>query len=262
MAGKIYVTGDCHGSFSRFSTKNFIQQKNMDKKDYVIICGDFGGIWSTDVNNREEKYWLDWIENKPFTTLFVDGNHENFDRLGGFPVEMWNGGKVHKIKPSIIHLMRGQVFSIVGKKIFTFGGAQSHDIQGGILEVDDPLYRSKQRSLERDLIPYRVNHFSWWKEELASEEEMQEALNNLETHNYEVDYIITHCCSSNIQNLLGDRGIYKPDKQTDFLNHIQSEVKYKKWYFGHYHMDCNVSHLEILLSKKIISIGSMLREGR
>lgn len=44
MAGKIYVTGDCHGSFSRFSTKNFMQQRNMDKKDYVIICGDFGGI--------------------------------------------------------------------------------------------------------------------------------------------------------------------------------------------------------------------------
>lgn len=108
-----------------------------------MSLGQIGGIWSTDANNREEKYWLGWIENKPFTTLFVDGNHENFDRLGAYPVEMWNGGKVHKIKPSIIHLMRGQVFSIAGRKIFTFGGAQGHDIQGGILEVDDPLYQKK-----------------------------------------------------------------------------------------------------------------------
>ena len=262
MAGKIYVTGDCHGSFSRFSTRNFTQQKNMDKEDYVIICGDFGGIWSTDEDNREEKYWMSWLEDKPFTTLFVDGNHENFDRLNGFPVETWNDGKVHKINSSLIHLMRGQVFSIAGKKIFTFGGAQSHDIQGGILEVDDPLYREKQRELERDLIPYRVDHVSWWSAELASEEEMQEDMNNLETHNYEVNYIITHCSSSDIQDLLGGRGLYKPDKQTDFFNHIQSEVKYKRWYFGHYHMDCNVSDSEILLSKKIISIGSMLREGR
>lgn len=262
MAGKIYVTGDCHGSFSRFNTKNFTLQKDMDKEDYVIVCGDFGGIWYTDAENRQEKYWLNWLENKPFTTLFVDGNHENFDRLGGFQVEMWNGGKVHKINPSVIHLMRGQIFSIAGKKIFTFGGAQSRDIQGGILEADDPLYQEKRRKLNRKRIPYRVNHFSWWKEELGSEEEMQEALKNLEIHNYEVDYIITHCCSSDIQSLLGGRGFYKPDKQTEFFNHIQSKVKYKKWYFGHYHMDYNVSYLEILLSKRIISIGSMLREGR
>lgn len=217
MAGRIYVTGDCHGSFSRFDTKNFKQQKDMDKEDYVIICGDFGGIWSTDAENRQDKYWLEWLENKSFTTLFVDGNHENFDRLNSYPIEVWNGGKVHKIKSSIIHLMRGQVFSIAGKKIFTFGGAQSHDIQGGILEADDPLYREKKRALNRKGIPYRINHVSWWKEELASEEEMQEAMKNLEAHNYEVDYIITHCCSSDTQEVIGGRGLYKPDRQTDFL---------------------------------------------
>ena len=262
MAGRIYVTGDCHGSFSRFSVKDFRLQKDMDKEDYVIICGDFGGIWHADAENRQEKYWLDWLENKSFTTLFVDGNHESFDRLNSYPIEVWNGGKVHKIKSSIIHLMRGQVFSIAGKKIFTFGGAQSHDIQGGILEVDDPLYQKKKRELNKKGVAYRVNHFSWWKEELASEEEMQEAMKNLETHNYEVDYIITHCCSSDIQDFLGGRGLYKPDRQTNFFNRIQSEVKYKKWYFGHYHMDYNVSPSEILLNKKIIPLGGMLKEER
>ena len=54
MAGKIYVTGDCHGTFSKFNTSNFALQKGLDKDDYVIICGDFGGIWSTDIENREE----------------------------------------------------------------------------------------------------------------------------------------------------------------------------------------------------------------
>lgn len=89
---------------------------------------------------------------------------------------------------------------------------------------------------------------------------MQEALKNLEIHNYEVDYIITHCCSSDIQDLLGCRRLYEKDGQTDFFNQIQSEVKYKKWYFGHYHMDSNVTHSEILLNKKIISIGKRLRK--
>lgn len=91
---------------------------------------------------------------------------------------------------------------------------------------------------------------------------MQEAMKNLEAHNYEVDYIITHCCSSDIQDFLGGRGLYKPDRQTDFFNRIQSEVKYKKWYFGHYHMDYNVSHSEVLLNKKIIPLGGMLKEER
>ena len=53
MAGRIYVTGDCHGSFSRFSVKDFRLQKDMDKEDYVIICGDFGGIWHIDAENRQ-----------------------------------------------------------------------------------------------------------------------------------------------------------------------------------------------------------------
>ena len=54
---------------------------------------------------------MDWLEDRPFTTLFCEGNHENFDRLYSYPVEKWNGGNVHKIRPSVIHLMRGQVFN-------------------------------------------------------------------------------------------------------------------------------------------------------
>ena len=41
----IYITGDCHRNFERFNTRNYPEQKEMSKEDYVIICGDFGGIW-------------------------------------------------------------------------------------------------------------------------------------------------------------------------------------------------------------------------
>lgn len=50
----------------------------MTKDDYVIICGDFGGVWD---EGKMETVLLDWLDSKSFTTLFVDGNHENFDRL-------------------------------------------------------------------------------------------------------------------------------------------------------------------------------------
>ncbi|WP_368041519.1 metallophosphoesterase family protein [Bittarella massiliensis (ex Durand et al. 2017)] len=74
----IFITGDTHGDFTRFSSENFPEQKRMNKEDFVIICGDFGGLWD---GTRKEHYWLDWLENKPFTTLFVSGNHENYDLL-------------------------------------------------------------------------------------------------------------------------------------------------------------------------------------
>ena len=128
----IYITGDCHGNFERFNPSIFPEQNEMTKKDYVIICGDFGGVWHRDEESKEETMVLDWLDSRPFTTLFVCGNHENFDRLYQYPVEDWHGGKVHKIRESVLHLMRGQVFEIEEKKIFSFGGASLELVEAGI----------------------------------------------------------------------------------------------------------------------------------
>lgn len=57
----IYVTGDCHGNFERFDFSIFPEQKEMTKEDYVIICGDFSGVWHKDEENPEETMTLDWI---------------------------------------------------------------------------------------------------------------------------------------------------------------------------------------------------------
>ena len=120
----IYITGDTHGRHDFVKLLYFADaHPELTKKDYVIIAGDFGGVWS----ERGLETTLSMYAHLPFTTLFVDGNHENFDMLGSYPVEIWNGGKVHKISQDIIHLMRGQVFEIEGKTFFTFGGATSID---------------------------------------------------------------------------------------------------------------------------------------
>ena len=166
----IYVTGDTHIPIDirKLNVKNFPEQRNMTKNDYLIICGDFGGVWN---NSKEELYWRKWLQEKPFTTLWIDGNHENFELLNTFQVQEWKGGKVHFINDSVIHLMRGQVFTIDGLKFFTMGGASSIDKQ------------------------FRVEGKSWWKEEIPSKEEFDEALDNLDKHKWEVDYVITHTIS-------------------------------------------------------------------
>lgn len=250
----IYITGDCHSDFVRFNKENFPEQTEMTKDDYVIICGDFGGVWNVDEESKRETWWLDWLEGRSFTTLFVDGNHENFDRLYAYLVEEWKGGKVHKIRPSVIHLMRGQIYQIDGKKIFTFGGASSHDISGGILEPNDPEYKAKKKELDQGWLPYRINHISWWAQELPSENEMEEGLKNLSLHENKVDFIVSHCCSSGTQALLGG-GLFTPDVLTNYLEQIRQTIKFKKWFFGHYHDNKNVNAEEILLYEQVIRIS-------
>ncbi len=122
----IFLTGDTHGmiDIQKLATKKFPIQKELNKCDYVIVLGDFGLVWD---NSKADKYWLDWLNNKSFTTLFLDGNHENFDLLKLYPVEEWNGGKIQKVRESIIHLMRGQIYTIDWLSIFTMGGAASID---------------------------------------------------------------------------------------------------------------------------------------
>ena len=97
----IYITGDCHGDYRRFSTENFPEQKKMTREDFVIVCGDFG-YWD---RSKEQEWQRKWLSEKPFTLLWVDGNHENYDMLAELPVEEWHGGKVQYIKENVIHRM-------------------------------------------------------------------------------------------------------------------------------------------------------------
>ena len=118
----IYITGDTHGDIGRMDIPFIPEEITAD--DYLIICGDFGFVF---FDNVAENKILNTLAKKPFTICFIGGNHENFNALINYPVEEWNGGKVHRIRKNILHLMRGQVFTIEGKTFFTMGGAYSID---------------------------------------------------------------------------------------------------------------------------------------
>ena len=246
----IYVTGDTHGDFRRFSTENFPEQKAMTQADYVIICGDFGGVWN---GSKEEHYWLDWLEDKPFTTLFVSGNHENYDLLAKYPIFHWHGGNVQAIRPSVLHLLRGQVFTLAGKRFFAMGGASSHDIADGILDPSAPDYRAKKRRLDATHGLYRINHKTWWAEELPNSADYQEAERNLNLCSRQVDYIVSHCCPSSLVDTLS-QGMYGHDQLTDYFEQLKDNCQFRYWFFGHYH-DNQVFHQKyVLLYEQIIQL--------
>lgn len=268
--GSIWVTGDTHGDYSRFCKAPFPIQNEMTRDDYIIICGDFG-IWD---DSKSQQYKLDELDARNFTTLFVDGNHENYDMLcteqykkfmrgeswedadcGDFPIIPKFGGYVQQVRPNIFHLMRGEVYEIHGKKIFVFGGAASHDIRDGILDrdnfaTDDEFYEMCYQ-YRRTAREYRIAHMDWWKEEIPNQDEMRHGMESLAKHDFKVDYIFSHCAPTSTCYLMGYRG---HDNATDYLQKVYEKTAFGKWYFGHYHRDISLNLEMHLMYHSIIPI--------
>ena len=222
----VFVTGDTHGDWkSRLNKYVFPEGVELTKDDYVIICGDFG-IWD---DSPRENGNLDWLENRKFTTLFVAGNHSNYDILDNLPVEEWHGGKVNFIRPSVIHLMRGQVFEINQTRFFAFGGAYSIDKM------------------------YRTEGLTWFPEEIPNRKEYEEGWYNLEKVDFQVDYILTHSGPREVVAAMGYGEMSDDEvKLRQYLQRVADNTDFTAWYFGHFHEDTEVEEMFYCLYDDIV----------
>ena len=229
---QLFVMGDTHGDI-----KNFVKLKeecDIRYGDSVVVCGDFGFIWEPKEKAMRiggGEYWLDWLNRQKWTTFFIDGNHENFSRLKEYPVVEYNKAKVHEIRNSVFHIMRGEVIELEGYKIFCYGGA---------------------RSVDR---VYREPGVSWWPEEIPSKEEYENAILNLRKNNNEVDYIITHEMPDlYCKEFYGTR--YTKGYRTAYeLNDFLRMCSYKKWFCGHHHFDGAIRPNFQVCFQRIYKIG-------
>ena len=213
----IYITGDTHGRIDRICGNEALSA--LGEGDHLIVCGDFGFVFETRATMSFFAEYEDIrrIEALPYTVLFIDGNHENFDRLNAYPEEMWNGGRVHRIGKNILHLMRGQVFEIEGKRIFTMGGAHS---------IDKHI---------------RAEGVSWWRAEIPNESELAEARRNLDKYCNCVDLIITHTAP---RTAIAALGYDVSEEETDligFFDEVLENVSFERWCFGHFHTDRTIN---------------------
>ncbi len=220
---KVFITGDIHGLDSemrRFTTSQFPEGKQLTKKDYVVILGDFGWLWYHPKHPKfkSDRYWLRWLQQKPWTTLFIDGNHENYELLGALDSVKQFSGEVGKVNDSVFHLKRGYVYKLAGKTFFAFGGAESTD---------------------KDT---RKPGIHWWPQEIPSVEEQNFGLANLKQFCNEVDFILTHTAPAGIIEQIAtlnniDLSSRVADPTAVFLEGIATKVTFEKWFFGHFHID-------------------------
>ena len=201
----VYVTGDTHGDLSRFQTPIL---KKAGADDVVIVCGDFGFLWD---DSKQEQKLRKKLEQLKYTIAFVDGCHENFDLLESFPTREWNGGTARMIAPNIIHLMRGQIYTIGGKRFFTFGGGHSQDFE----------FRTAE---------------NWWEREQPTYQEIMDAAENLKRYHNEVDYIITHEPPASLKDCLRVDTMQRLEIHA-FFEDLTQDCQFKEWYFGKCHLN-------------------------
>ena len=219
----IYLTGDTHGDLERFRSK---ESKKIKKGDILLVCGDFGFLW--DGSKQEEKN-LRWLGKRKYTIAFVEGTHDNLDRIWSYPQEEWNGGQIHRISGNLIYLKRGELYQMEGKTVFAFGGGESMDAE---------LRREGE---------------TWWPREMPSQEEIAKGEETLTQHGNQVDLIVTHECSGRLYRFL-----YPQRDRSNllgaFFDRISDNCQYGLWAFGACHLDKKIPPRSLAVFEEIVPL--------
>lgn len=221
----IFISGDIHGTVDIGKLVKYFDWRNdLTKDDYLILCGDVGVCG---FQSEQEKATIATLRKLPVTTLFCDGNHENFDKLYGYAEEEWNGGMIHRICDDIIHLMRGQVYDIDNLSFYVFGGAYSVDRNN------------------------RVEGITWFEEEIPSDDEIQMGWSNLETNDFSVDYVITHTAPYEVISALGFDVYEEEEAFIKELQRMADNMEFQQWFFGHLHEDVRIEEYTCVYNEMI-----------
>ena len=218
----IYITGDTHRDFSR------LYNNRLNKNDMLIILGDVGLNYYLNGQDNEMKGFVNAFNYKFFC---IRGNHEerpeNIDTYK--EVDMF-GGKVfiEDKYPNLIFAKDGETYNINDKKILVIGGAYSVDKN------------------------YRISHgYKWFKDEQLSYKEMDNILTNIKGEHF--DIVLTHTCPFKyepVETFMSGINQSEIDKRMEhFLDEVEENIDYDKWYCGHYHIDKEKDKVEFMFQK-------------
>ena len=215
----IYITGDTHRDFTRL---NYID-KNKD--NMLIILGDAGINYYLNEEDNKLKEYLNSCNIKLFC---IQGNYEERpENISTYKEIDMFGGKVfiESNYPNIIFAKNGELYTINNKKVLVIGGAYSIDKN------------------------YRLIYgYKWFKDEQLTTKEMNDILDKCKDKH--IDIILSHTCPYKYEPtevfILGiDQSMV--DKTMEiFLDKVEENINYNKWYCGHYHTEKQIDKIEFM----------------
>lgn len=218
----IYITGDTHRDFSR------LYNLKSKEDDMLIVLGDAGINYCL---NEDDISYKEYLKRFKLNLFCIRGNHEERpENINTYKeIEMF-GGKVsiEEDYPNLIFAKDGEVYNIDGKSVLVIGGAYSVDKEYRL------LYGHK-----------------WFKDEQLTKEEMNNILEKVRGKHFNI--ILTHTCPYKYE----PREVFmqgldqsKVDKSMEhFLDKIEENISYDKWYCGHYHTEKQIDKLEFMFGR-------------
>ena len=230
IQGNIYITGDTHGKFTRI--KQFCDKMQTSKQDTMIILGDSGINYYTDLRRRR---YVDEVSRLPITLFCIHGNHEQrAECINSYVTDtFWNGSvMVEPDNPSIKFAVDGEVYNIP-----TEDGIKKAIVIGGAYSVDK-FYRLQIGA-------------NWYSNEQPSDEIKERVESKLSELNNNIDFVLSHTCPYRYiptEWFLSGIDQGSVDKGTEiWLDSILVKLNYyEKWYCGHYHGNKQIDKIEFM----------------
>jgi len=222
---RYFITGDTHGDFEHI--EYFCIDNKTTKEDVLIILGDAGiNYWGDKRDYRMKQY----LQSLPITLFCIHGNHEERPfNIPTYQEKEWNGGIVYVENefPNLLFAKDGKIYDIAGKKTIVIGGAYS---------VDKP---------KRLALGYK-----WFPDEQPSAAIKSYVETQLDKVNWNVDVVLSHTCPTKYE----PREVFLPfvdqstvDKSTEeWLDEIEDNLTYQKWYCGHFHTQKVIDNIEFM----------------
>ena len=219
----IAVTGDTRGIEALYQLSHDPTVCSMGKNDFLIVLGNCGITEArTDFHENVLLY-----RDLPCSVLYLDGAHDDYDLLADHPLFPWNGGMTQNISRYLTHLVRGQVFTLGGKRFFVMGGSTTPG-------RDD-----------------RGKYYEWWPEQDIFPAEMDEAYANLKANGNRADYVLTCECPTSWKTYV--RGVKTPCSES--LEELLAHVDYGHWFFSSDRLTEIPEHRATAVGHEVVVLG-------
>lgn len=259
---RIFCTGDLHGHvIERFSYTKNPELRNLNENDIIVCLGDIGISWPG--REKETKYILQWLNNRPESYIFIRGNHDNepwwescppaqgTDNIKLLHGDLRQAAVDGEVFEKIFLVTSTADLEICGKRCLCIGGANSTDVE----HLYYPHQKQEINECKKRGYWYRVIGRFWWPGEGINLPYLYSTLTDIDrvlaanvVQRYDTDckfgphfdFILTHdspAAFCDVRHLCYRRDRMVPTHKEVVLDYLRIHADFGHWYHGHQHVD-------------------------